>query len=155
MSLKRIVCPVNFTEASYIALVWANAFAAMFHATLYVVHVVPQLPIEDPRTHQALVDRYTGLLRRAVDEFGADDVRVIPTLTSGDITDEIVRMAGNIDADLLIMASCDRTTWAKYRDGSVAEEVASRVDCPVVTLSVSDGCREDREPLTQIPILLN
>ena len=40
MGPQSIVCPIDFSEQSYVALAMANALASEIDATLYVVHVI-------------------------------------------------------------------------------------------------------------------
>ena len=44
MSIKKIVCPIDFSEPSYAALEAANGLAFQYFSELYLVNVVEPIP---------------------------------------------------------------------------------------------------------------
>jgi universal stress protein A len=53
---------------------------------------------------------------------------------SGTPDDDVVRMANEIGADLIVMATHGRKGLSHFILGSVAERVMREADCPVLTM---------------------
>ena len=64
-------------------------------------------------------------------------------LAEGDPADEIVRVADEIDADLIVMGTHGRTGLARLLMGSVAEQTVRRAPCPVLTTAMPVAVREE------------
>lgn len=58
-------------------------------------------------------------------------------VTAGDAADEIVQLSRDVGAQLIVMATGPAQGWFRFRDVSVADEVAGRSDCPVLALQVT------------------
>jgi nucleotide-binding universal stress UspA family protein len=68
-----------------------------------------------------------------------DDVRAEHRLAEGDAAAEIVRVADEIKADLVVMGTHGRTGLGRLLMGSVAEQVVRKAPCPVLTLTTPFG----------------
>src|SRR5262249_48839479 len=66
-------------------------------------------------------------------------------LSEGDPAVEIIRLAAEVKANLIVMGTHGRTGLGRLMMGSVAEAVLRRAPCPVLTLkapfSWAPGCR--------------
>ena len=134
--LKTIVCPMDFASDSYVALVAAGEFARANRAVLYVVHVLtPSSDMAQERQRREST-RALHRLWRAVDRCLSTGVAAVPVIARGDVADEITDLTQALDADMVVMSTHARRGWERYRLGSVADEVAHRVDCPVFALRV-------------------
>lgn len=143
---KRIVCPLDFSNESIVALAYAASCAARWGSTLWVVHVVQRDATDesDIRVHVAMRD--LDLLRSTVQRLTRGTTTVVPSIRRGDVADEISGLAWEIGADLVVMATHGRSAWERCRDGSIVDEVACQSPCPVVTVKSNVGAGSDRIP---------
>jgi len=142
LPVKRVLCPIDFSEPSREAFNVAVELASHFAAGLCLVHVVPVLPAlpNDP-TYVFKVPEYERLLHADADEklrqLGREatsrGITVHTTVGHGEAAREIVRIADEENADLIVMATHGMTGWRHVMFGSVAERVVRLAKCPVLT----------------------
>jgi nucleotide-binding universal stress UspA family protein len=136
---RSIVCPVDFSAASRAALCYAAALADCFGARLTIVGV------DDPLLTQVadatgrvprLADETEDELRRFCGETVAPTGRLAPVLEyrveSGKPAVEILRVARELGADLIVMGSHGRTGVRKMFFGSTTERVLRETSIPVL-----------------------
>ncbi len=143
LPLKKIVCPTDFSPASQAAISEALELAREFTAEILLVNVVPVLPpapsdpnfvFEVPEYERALhVDAERQLAALAADIAGKG-VAVRTEVGHGDAGSEIVRMAKDDHADLIVIATHGMTGWRHVMFGSVAEKVVRLAHRPVLTV---------------------
>ena len=135
--IKKILCPIDFTEDSFAALKAAYTLALCVSAHLIAVHVMPsmqhfRLPSNRP-AHQRIVESYfQEQLDIAVKQWTEVDADIESIVLEGYPADEIVRVAGDLKVDAIIMAEQKKDEWEEIRDGSMTEEVAVQAKCPVL-----------------------
>ncbi len=141
MTFKKILCPTDFSVASRLAIDVAADLAARDQGELCVVHVLevePPLPT-DPNFVME-VPEYERTLhadaQRQLDALAACFKRVnVRTMVGhGDPGSEIVRMAQEEAADLIVMPTHGRTGLDHLVFGSVAEKVVRQAHRPVMTI---------------------
>ncbi len=141
MTFKKILCPTDFSEASRLAIDVAADLAARDKGELCVVHVVevePPLP-SDPNFVME-VPEYERTLhadaQRQLDALAAclKNVTIRTMVGHGDPGSEIVRVAQEEAADLIVMPTHGRTGLDHLVFGSVAEKVVRHAHRPVLTL---------------------
>ena len=136
MSIKTILFPTDFSEASTSAFRSATEFARSSKARLLIVHVVvPVMPIiggevaylppieTDPSQLQAL-------LERIVPE--GPSLEYSHRLLEGDPASEIVKLAKSEQVDMIVMGTTGRTGISRLLLGSTAEQVLRHAPCPVL-----------------------
>jgi nucleotide-binding universal stress UspA family protein len=140
-TLERIVCPIDWSPASASALDHAHSLAQVAGARLTVVHVVelaPEVP-EPPlpeffeyrtRCFEQARKRLAAEVPAAVREGGAVDELVLV----GKAHREIVRLAGEQQADLIVMGVHGGGLVDRALFGSTATQVLRRATCPVLTV---------------------
>jgi len=143
LPFQKIVCPTDFSGSSGVALDAAVEMAAHFHARLHLVHVVPALPTpKADRNYTFAVPEFEAALHaEALEKLEAMTARIgatgaVPesTIGHGDAGREIVRIAGEWGADLIVIATHGETGWRHVLFGSVAERVVRLAPCPVLTV---------------------
>ena len=144
LSLKSILCPVDFSETSDLAMQYALALARMNGASLTLLHVVAPamaaLPGEAgllavPQTDlQEITDACLSRLASIADSIQDQGVPVDFKVVSGVPFLEIARYAGEHETDLIVMGSRGRTGLSHLLIGSVAERVLRKAPCPVLTV---------------------
>ena len=140
-AIKRILCPVDFSDCSHHALESAVAIARQQHARVTALYVIPPVPTvhagiglgayvpyvytaEDLREFQKRLERFVA----DVD----DAVTAVSILAM--VVDEILKQAAELPADLIVMGTHGRTGFDRLVLGSVAERVLVKAKCPVLTI---------------------
>jgi nucleotide-binding universal stress UspA family protein len=148
---KKIVCPTDYSEPSYEGLKYAIELVQQFEAELLIVHIIaplPQLP-EDPNfTFGA--SEYARVLNQAAEQQLREvtqkrvpsEIRLRTLIKHGDPGTEIVQVAEEEAADLIVMATHGSTGWRHLVFGSVAERVIRLAGCPVLTIRVPVSLRQ-------------
>ena len=142
---KKIVCPVDFSEPSELALAQAVSMAEQTGAELMLITVVQPitpamfsdgmllaqpdtLPNQSEELAQKLLDKWREKFCAPVLERTKLHVAVgIPFV-------EIVRHARENEADLIVMGSHGRTGIEHLMIGSVAERVVRKATCSVLVV---------------------
>ena len=136
VELNRILCPVDFSEYSEHALVFAMHMAKWYGSRLHVLHVMPQLPAsgasELAATSRALTARNLNgfIARNRVD--GVDIESEI--VESSDAAATILNCASSFDADLIVTGSHGRSGIQRALLGSVVEALLHKSGRPVLTI---------------------
>jgi universal stress protein A len=144
LSFQRIICPTDFSEASYVALATAVEMATQFGAELCLLHVVefPHGPygtelgftIDTPQQEREMLNTTAHELYRALKERVPETVKARPLVKIGVPTEEIVHAARQEAADLIVMSTHGLTGWRHLVLGSVAEKVVQTAPCAVLTV---------------------
>lgn len=141
---KKILWPTDFSEPSMEALKAAQELAAAFCSELYVLHVIPPIPVAaGPEGSTGFsVSLYEADLNKSAKRTLADvrdkkilkDLKVHQIISHGNPAYEIPRIAEEKHVDLIVMATHGETGWKHFIFGSVAEKVMRHVSCPVLSI---------------------
>ncbi len=143
LPVKKILAPTDFSEISLETLGTAAELARHFGAELEVLHVIPTVPALPSDPHYNFeVPAYQEALRAEAEKRLAETIRSrvggeIPTrprVSYGEPAREIVRVAEDDGADLIVIATHGLTGWQHLVFGSVAERVVRLAACPVLTI---------------------
>jgi nucleotide-binding universal stress UspA family protein len=144
LTLKTVLVPTDFSEASESALRYGKAMAEAFGASLHVVHVM-----EDLLAHAWAAEVYVSSMPQLRDEIEKESrqrlgalltdteratLRAETALLAGNPFLEIVRYAKAHGVDLIVMGTHGRGPIAHMLLGSVAEKVVRKSPCPVLTV---------------------
>lgn len=133
-SVERIVCGIDFSECSTEALVRAWSLSQRFGAELHVVHAIelPFWPLQD-QTPASLVEPFSKkayeVMNEQLDALGVEDARLY--VLEGEPPRQILKLAEQVDADLVVMGTHGRTGLRRLAIGSVAEKVVRACTIPV------------------------
>lgn len=140
----RIVVPVDYDESSRLAVETGARLAEKFKAAVVLVHVCvyplvagPQAPVIRPDITEDQRNRARELLARQHSLFPSG-VQVEDRVADGEPADQIVTIAKNWQADLVIVASHQRVGLARLVLGSVAEVVIRYAPCAVLVARPRD-----------------
>jgi nucleotide-binding universal stress UspA family protein len=145
MPPKIILSPVDFSTHSDGALQVAAGMASRLGSELCLVHVVPMLPRlptastifheaeYEKELHQDAELRLNEIAKKLV-QSGLAVKTVVGT--ANDTGMEILRIAEQNNADMIVIATHGMTGWHKLAFGSVAEKVVRLATCPVLVLRV-------------------
>jgi universal stress protein A len=134
---KTILFPTDFSPASIAALRYAVSLAEQSDALLLVLHVRPisTPPLGTVAPDADLAESETSLVRLIARGSNTDKrLRHEFRTLHGDPATEIVRIATEEHADLIVMATAGRSGLKRFLMGSVAEAVAREAPCPVLSL---------------------
>jgi nucleotide-binding universal stress UspA family protein len=147
IELRRILCPVDFSDHSLHALSHAAALARWYSAPLTVLFVyrtglppAALAPGMGPVGAEALAlspadrERLTADLQQFVATAGATDLAVDVKLGEGDIVHEIVQQAHAGGADLIVVGTHGRSGFERLILGSVTHKLLRKAPCSVLTV---------------------
>jgi nucleotide-binding universal stress UspA family protein len=143
IALKNILVPVDFGEASDVALKYGRDLARSYGARLHVLHVVEDLmtryAVEYPMNMPDVQQDVERTARQQVDSLVTREDRtqlnVAPVVRTSNMTaNTIVNYAGEERIDLIVMGTHGRTGVSHLLMGSVAERVVRTAPCPVLTV---------------------
>ncbi len=135
MARNLILFPTDFSTASDTALPHAETLAKQKSATLLILHV------EEPPLAYGGGELYYGLPEPSSERILKMLEQVVPSdqtvsfkhrLTIGDPAGEIVRIASEEGAEMIVLGTHGRTGVTRLLMGSVAEAVVRRAPCPVL-----------------------
>ncbi|HEV7555564.1 MAG TPA: universal stress protein [Kofleriaceae bacterium] len=135
---KNIVCPVDFSDNSRRALTIAIELAKSSDGTLTLVHVWQPIygTMDGPISGdviQSFVNDAERMLRDCETAAKKEEAKTLPSkFIIGVAWDEIVRLASQAQADLIVMGTQGRTGLKHVLIGSVAEKVVRHAPCAVL-----------------------
>jgi len=135
---KRIIVPVDGSEHSLQALVYAKAMADKFGAILWLVHAFPQTSdLLGYNEYEKLIARRESagqeILDQAREQLG-DRLDVREELLEEPAAEAIIRVAQIREADLIIMGSRGLGSLQGLLMGSVSHKVLNHASCPVMLI---------------------
>jgi nucleotide-binding universal stress UspA family protein len=157
LPVRKIVCPIDFSEPSYAALKTAGELARHFGAFLDVIHVIPPVPVHSPYPdpplgisfdvplyQQELAVYSEKIIKDVVGKMVSQEIGTLATILTGDPAQEILAFATRENAGLIIIATHGQTGWRHLISGSVAEKVVRLASCPVLTLRAPHGEKPEK-----------
>jgi nucleotide-binding universal stress UspA family protein len=145
MLIRRVLVPVDFSPRSRPALEYASALAELANAAIDLLHVVPApsamriatdvwLGHDAPRPSERDVVQAREHLQQLVDSCDRRGAVLVLHVAAGDAAATIVRLAAELPADLIVIATRSRHGLEELALGSVAQRVIACASCPVVAL---------------------
>jgi nucleotide-binding universal stress UspA family protein len=143
IEIKRILCPIDFSDYSRRALDHAVAIARWYKATITAVHVDSSIEIVGfpapmvgvPATWK-FSDRAELLasLQRFVAAESAPGTSIATVVREGPVLTEILDQAAATSADLIVIGTHGTSGFEHLVLGSVTEKVLRKARCPVLTV---------------------
>jgi nucleotide-binding universal stress UspA family protein len=144
VSITRILCPVDLSDFSRDALRHALALAEWYDAQVTVCHVysAPQpllpvtgmpgnVPLPPPVKPDEIAEHVRQFCASSFQESGKPIEIVV---TEGNASKEIVLLAEQLPADLLVLGTHGRSGFERLFLGSVTEKVLRTTRAPVMTI---------------------
>jgi nucleotide-binding universal stress UspA family protein len=136
--IEKILVPLDFSPASMVALDRAVWLAKQFRSAIHLVHVYPpdeasapgagHLLFQSAKAIERLNEELAGIHRKHIPTFRAENCHI----RSGRPYEEIVRLAREIDADLIALSTRGQSGLKHLLLGSTAERVVRNAPCPVL-----------------------
>jgi universal stress protein A len=142
MKIKRILCPTDFSAIAEKAVEYAVFLASSHNAELQLLHVVDHLHGFDnylilsmtPREISERMEQHANKdLSEVVNQI-KETVKTEKAVRHGKASVQIIKMAREVKADLIVMGSHGRTGVSHVIIGSVAEAVVRHAYCPVLVV---------------------
>ncbi len=144
ISFEHILCPVDFSETSDLALHNAIELATKLSASLHLLHIYQYPAFSMPESDLAapmdlsLQDAYKDRLIEQLEQLNAKHQTRKFTLTSSLVEGipyvEIVAYANEHDTDIIVMGTHGRSGLAHMLLGSVTERVVRSASVPVLSV---------------------
>lgn len=144
ITIKKILCPTDFSDASKNAVRYANEFARTMNAEVIFLHVVEPRPITTDMSvaylpietdlEKAAEEDLTALLEEEKDKgISAEKIVLV-----GQPAETIIEQSKVYDVDLIILGSHGRAGLTRLLMGSVAEAVLRKSPCPVLIIKAEE-----------------
>ena len=149
--LQKIVCALDLSEHSKLVAEYATMLAKMSGASIVAVYAAPTLTQYTgfhvpPNTIDSFVGEIVSGAEKAMTDFVTEhfpEVQVKAEVVVGYAAEEILSLAENEDADLIVMGTHGRKGIDRILFGSVAEKVVKNSSRPVLTIRPSDDSEQD------------
>ncbi len=149
MNQRTILCPVDYSESTELAIDVAVDLAKSDGAKVILLHVldpkIPAISINESRDN--------SLLSRLREQYlGLHEIDWEQVTRHGDPAEVTIAYAHQIAAALIVMGTQGRTGLASLVVGSVARNVMAAAQCPVVTVKTPKWYKEGLWHDTVIPL---
>ena len=144
IEIRRILCPIDFSDYSRRALEHAIAIARWYEATVTALHVFSPAPVAafgpGPVIFEPIVltpvdrDQLLADTKAFAETEGAAGITIEAAVREGNTAGEILEQAISMKADFLVIATHGRSGFERLLLGSVAEKVLRKANCPVMTV---------------------
>jgi nucleotide-binding universal stress UspA family protein len=140
MKFERILFPTDFSDSAAHAQEYALSLARQYGAELRIIHVVQlytylfDFGMDNSAQYEAVTATLKKMLDDLLDTLAGEPIPVTGDLIQGDPVAEIVRVAREEAADLIVMGTHGRAALEHALLGSVAEKVVRKAPCPVLTV---------------------
>jgi nucleotide-binding universal stress UspA family protein len=140
--IKRILCPVDFSETSTHAVEHAVALAGWYKAQITGLHVydplftpIPGLPLPEDRVVPAVeMQRVRNETTRCFQSATAAGTAVDIVVDIGPPVAQILEQAARLPADVIVMGTHGSSGFEHLVLGSVTEKVLRKAPCAVLTV---------------------
>jgi len=153
LPLKKILWPTDFSEPAYEGLEIATELATQFSSEILLVHVVAPMPTMQgaaaptgfhlPTVLEELQESAQNSLEDIRQAKIPAEIQARSFVVHGKPANEIVRLASQEKADIIVIPTHGESGWQRFVFGSVAEKVVRLADCPVLTIRAPEEEKED------------
>ncbi|WP_320171418.1 universal stress protein [Maridesulfovibrio sp.] len=142
VTIKKILCAVDFSEHSPVVADYASTLAKTMGAEILCLYVAPSLDqYVGFHVPPSSIENFVGEIVTGADstmetfiEENFKDVTVNGKVVTGYAAEEILSFAASEAADLVVMGTHGRAGIDRILFGSVAEKVVKSSKCPVLTV---------------------
>ncbi len=134
---QKMLLPLDGSELAEESLSYAKGIAARLGLEVILLHVAGKGQADSPM-HRAYLDQVAERLRRGLADLpaaaGGRRATVKGEVVAGYASDEILRCAGDMEVDLILMATHGRSGVRRWVMGSVADKVLRSAAQPVLLI---------------------
>jgi nucleotide-binding universal stress UspA family protein len=143
--VRRILCPVYFSDESKRALVNAVLLADKFDALLYIVHIFTpvtafshRFSIDYEAENKLLRAGQQSQFNTFLESIDPGNVKYKTQLLAGEPHSEILNFIESENIDLLLMGTTGKSGLSRILVGSVTEKVTRELPCSYITTKSID-----------------
>lgn len=146
----NVLCPLDFSPSALQAFGFALDLARQAGGTVTLLHVIEWMAEEQPlatatfdveRYRQHLIDGARTRVRALIAEEPRPSGAIQDVIRLGVAHREILRVATELPADLIVMGAQGRGGVGLALFGSATQQVVRAAQCPVLTVRLSDSGR--------------
>jgi nucleotide-binding universal stress UspA family protein len=142
----HILCPTDMKERSLLGLKKAVQIAHQFNSKITMLHVYDEFMNKQERemlrvSFESMKDKYARYaiesreqMRANIRNLHAENIQVDYTLREGKPAKKIVKVAGKLGVDLIVMATDGRDNIKDFVTGTITEHVINHAPCPVLVI---------------------
>jgi len=144
IKFKRILFPTDFSPSAQHALDYAISVALEYESTIILAHVIEDISFNSSFTlssfptsleyHHGMEEKAKEELARVLSPQLKRQINVEEAVVRGRPFVEIIRVAKEKGADLIVMATHSQTGIRHSHLGSTAERVVRKAPCPVMVI---------------------
>jgi len=145
VEIRRILCPIDFSDESRHALAHATSVAKWYGAPITLLHVShpeaftnPPLLFDELPRGAAMIESALQAAKEQMPKWSqsvtAAGVDVETLVERGDPVKRILARAAALRADLVVMGTHGRSGFERLLLGSVTEKVLRKASCPVMAV---------------------
>lgn len=142
ITLKKILCPIDFSGHSRVALDYATALARWYEAEIVALHAYSVAMV--PATIGGYAATSVGIpitreevehdLEHFVEPARAFGVKLSRSVSAGSPAQAVLDCARKLPADLIVMGTHGASGFERWLIGSVTEKVLRKASCPVLVV---------------------
>jgi nucleotide-binding universal stress UspA family protein len=150
-TFTKILSPIDFSDPSQAALETAASLAKQFGAELLLVHIVPAIPdlpssvsmLKEGQYDESLHKDAATRLAEMAQELTQTGIKAESAIgTANDTAMEIIRIAEENNADLIVIATHGLSGLHKLVFGSVTDKVLRESHVPVLVMHTNKAAAE-------------
>jgi nucleotide-binding universal stress UspA family protein len=157
ITIKKILCPVDFFPPSNAAVTYATGLAAHYGAGLQLLHVIAPIT---PFAYEYAID--TAEILRSAEQAAAQELKRVAArardagvpadseVRVGDVYDEIQAATSRLKPELVVMGTHGRRGAERWFMGSTTEKLLRRSPVPVLAIRGTDETRRVAAPFRHI-----
>jgi nucleotide-binding universal stress UspA family protein len=144
IKFKRILFPTDFSPSAQHALDYAISLALEYESSIILGHVIEDISFNSSFTlssfptsleyHHGMEEKAKEELARVLSPQLKRQINVEEAVVRGRPFVEIIRLAKEKSADLIVMATHSQTGIRHSHLGSTAERVVRKAPCPVMVI---------------------
>ncbi|EMG36839.1 universal stress protein UspA-like protein [Desulfocurvibacter africanus PCS] len=142
VQMKKILCAVDFSEASKEVASYAAYLAKGLNAEILVLYVAPSLSQYvgfhvPPSSIESFVKEIVAGADKSMESFLGEQFKNVNArgeVVTGYAAEEILNIAAEEKVELIVMGTHGRRGIDRILFGSVAERVVKNAQCPVLTV---------------------
>ena len=146
LAIKKILIPTDFSDTAALAMEHAVKMAKLLDSEITLLHVLstfsfrvnlPEVDVDESQN-----TKLSGAIGAKLSELAENirktsGVKVNTMITSGRIREEVVRIAEDIDADIIIVGTHGVSGLKEFFMGSNSFRIVSDASCPVLSIQIS------------------
>lgn len=157
-SATKILLPIDFSPSSEAAVEAATGFAQQFHASIHLVHIIPEIPDfngSDFFPETAVLQERKETIEQKLDACRERLVQKgVPASFNielgNDIVGSLMRVIKREHSDMVVISTHGMSGWHPLIFGSIAEQVIKQVNCTLLLLQSSQHKSSPEEPAIEV-----